>query len=554
LRALWALACLGFCGVAGVAAAEDSLLLALSVDGDRLRLETRSPAPRTSEAHFADAQTIAGRYHMGETLEVGGDTLYVAGQPFPFQRMGHVEIARENGRVRVQIYDRGAAGPVPARSGNVLGSVETVRIDSGRFVRGWVLSFGGGVEVAGEVNRSVVAVDGDVTVRPGGVVRGSVVALGGDVHKPEEAFVYGDLYADNRQKFQPRWYHDPRQQPVDFSIALDYHRVAGGLAWAGAEAGPRRGLAPRLAVSGGYAFGSELWHYRVGLVREPESGPLYYLGFHRDTKDDDALLIGRHENTLFALLFGLDYRDYYFAQGFTTRMGWAVSRHRRVSLSYVNETLTPLAANQEQWSLFNGGEFQRNYETLWRTGDTAFLADQSGRLVFLKGELTYRLPENTQRSEGRWDAALDFEASAPDLGSDFEYTRYGVRLLRTQPTWEDQELRARVSASASGGRLPSTRYLYLGGIGDLRGFDPKEFFGDRMWFLNLEYGWEWQSFEVFALYDAGQVTAGRALADLEVLHDVGLGVQIQNTFRAQLAADARFKRPPLVTVRFARTF
>jgi hypothetical protein len=554
MRWLTGLACIGVWLWCGAAPAAEEVLLVLSVDGDRLQVKSGAEPGESWEASFAEARVTDGRYHVGDAIEVGGDTLYLAGRAFPFQRFGELGVTRENGRVTVQIYDRGVSTPPPSRASNVLGASEPLTIDSGRFVRGGVLSFGGRIEVAGEVNRSVVCVGGDVSLQPGAVVRGSVVAFGGDVHKPEEAFVYGDLYADNRQKFQPRWYEDSRQEPVEFSVSLDYHRVAGGLAWAGIVAGPKRGYAPRLSVEAGYAFGAELWHYRIGLGRDQFSGPLYYLGFHRDTKDDDARLIGRHENTLFALLFGLDYRDYYFAQGFRAQTGWAFAEHRRVSLAYVNETLTALDANREQWSLFNGGDFQRNYETLWRTGDTTFLADFAGRLVFLKGELSMRWPEYVDREEGSWTLSADLEASSPDLGSDFDYTRYGGRIVRVQPTWEHQELRARLSADAAGGGLPATRYLYLGGIGDLRGFDQKEFFGDRRWFLNVEYGWQWKTFEVFALYDAGQVTRGMAWDGRPILHDVGLGVQIQNTFRAQLAADARFERDPLVTVRFTRPF
>jgi hypothetical protein len=397
-----------------------------------------------------------------------------------------------------------------------------------------------------------VAVGGDVTVKPGGVVRGSVVALGGDVHKSEAASVYGDLFADNRQKFQPRWYEDPNQPPVDFNVALDYHRVAGGLVWASAEAGPRSGWSPRLSASAGYAFWPELWHYRFGLRRNSVAGPLYYLGVHRETKDDDAQIIGRHENTLFALLFGLDYRDYYFAQGMSTSLGWSFSERRHLSLTYVTEELTSLEAHQEQWSLFNGGAFQRNHETWWRTGDSTFLADFDGRLAFLKAEAAWELPEYALRNEGFWNLSLAFEVSNSELGSDFDYTRYGGRIGRLQPTWAHQELRARLSGTASGGRLPATRTLYLGGPATLRGFDHKEFYGHRSWCFNLEYAWLWEGLDIFALYDAGWVEGGNPTAPDVVLHDVGLGVQIQRTFRIQVAVDARFERPPLVTVRFAR--
>lgn len=531
--------------------AEDSLFITFSVDDDLLRIETSGDSGRVITAPLVSAHTEAGRFSLGDRFQVSSDTMYIGDQAISFHRLGSMDVERVNGHVEVKIYDRGPNVPAPMRLSHRIASSETLHVDSGEFVRGFVLGFGSRVDVAGEVNRSVVAVGGDVTVEPGAVVRGSVVALGGDVDKSDDARVYGDLYADNRQLFRPHWY-EAEQSPVDFHVALDYHRASGGLMWAGAEAGPRSGWAPRLAGELGYAFWPELWHYRIGVRRESIQGPLYYLGFHRDTKDDDAQIIRRHENTIFALLFGEDYRDYYFTQGFSASLGWSLAEQRRLSVTYVQEDLTALEAHQKQWSLFNSGSFQRNYETLWRQGDSSFLADFNGKLSFLRTELSYQLPEYAMRREGTWNLDMAFEVADSSLGSDFEYTRYGGRLARTQPTWTHQELRARISASASGGSLPATRTAYLGGIGSLRGFDHKEFLGDRFWFLNLEYGWLWENLEVFALYDAGQIDGVYADPGSTVLHDVGLGVQIQRTFRVQMAVDARFERPPLITVRFAK--
>lgn len=539
-------------GCVASARAEEVLLLELAVEGDKLEVVTAEEPARRWEVAFSEATTAEGRFRLGDDLQITDDTLFLAGEAYPLARLGRLDVVHQNDRIKVLIYDR--ITTVPLRTSNVTRSSGPVQIAAGSFVRGFVLSFGQPIEVSGEVNRSVVCVGSDISVLAGGVVRGSVVALGGSVTKADQASVYGDLYADNQKKFQPKWYEDPTQDPVAFNVAFDYNRVNGGLVWASVELGPERGYAPRLVADGGYAFGSELWHYRAGISRDAATGPLYYLGAHRDTKDDDAQIIGRHENTLFALLFGLDYRDYYFTEGMKVQAGWALSEHRRVTLSYVNELLSPLTANQEQWSLFNGGEFPRNYETLWRTGDSSFTQDFDGRLVHLKGELRYRLPEYVDHRHGSWTVDLEWESSSPEWGSDFEYSRFGGRLLRTQPTWEDQVIRTRLSVEGSGGSLPATRYLYLGGIGNLRGFDHKEFFGDRRWYWNTEYGWSFGSLEVFALYDAGSVVTGTTFEGAEVLHNVGLGVQIQNTFRAQVAADARFERDPLVTVRFSKPF
>jgi hypothetical protein len=536
------------------AAQTDSVLVEWSMHGEVVTIRSEMGDELTWEAPLHEARHDKGRWQLTDRFAISEDTLYLNGTSYPTERMGHLEVIRDGSKVKVRVYDRGDQVRRGRRRSNISGSADTVLVEAGEFVRGYVLNFGGDVRVAGEVNRSVVTMAGDVSVEDGGVVRGSVVSLGGDVHKSALAQVYGDVYADNRQKFRPRWYEDPEQNIISFNVAFDYNRVTGGLPWARLKAGPEAGYAPRLALDGGYAFESELWHYRLGVGRDGWFGPRYYAGAYRETKDDDALRIGPTENTFFAFLFGTDYRDYYFTEGFKAEFGWGFGEDRRLALSYHNELVSPLQANRGQWSLFNGGSFQRNYEQLWRTGDTSFVSDFSGRLNYLLAEAYYRYPEYSDRDEGSWFGGGAAEVSSDGLGSDFDYTRYYGFITRSQPLWREHTLLVRIFAGSSTNTLPATRLFYLGGIGSLRGFDYKEFFGDRVWQLNTEYSWSFGLWQLFALYDAGQVGFGRDFTESEIRHNFGAGFQIQRTFRAQVATDARFVRNPLVTVRFTQPF
>jgi hypothetical protein len=539
---------------AAISADTDSVLMEWSVRGEIVTIRSEIGGDVSWEAPLQEALFENNRWQLTDRFAMTEDSLFLNGLAYPAERMGHMEVIRDGSRVKVRIYDRGDQFRRGRRRANITGSADSVQVEEGAFVRGYVLNFGGDVHVAGEVNRSVVTVAGDVTLVEGGVVRGSVVSLGGDVHKSANAQVYGDVFADNRQKFKPRWYEDPEQNIVSFNVAFDYNRVTGGLPWALFKAGPETGNAPRLAVSAGYAFQSELWHYTLGVGRDAWFGPLYYAGAYRLTKDDDALRIGRTENTFFALLFGADYRDYYFAEGFKAEFGWGFGEDRHVAVGYHNELLSPLEANRSQWSLFGGSSFQRNFEQLWRTGDTTFVSDFSGRLNYVVAEAHYRYPEYADRDEGSWTGGAVAEVSSDGLGSDFDYTRYSGFIARSQPTWHKQRLLVRIFAGSSSNTLPATRLFYLGGISSLRGFDYKEFFGDRIWQFNAEYSWSLGPGQVFALYDAGQVGTGSEFSNAEVRHNLGAGFQLQRTFRVQVASDARFDRNPLVTVRFTQPF
>jgi hypothetical protein len=536
------------------AADTDSVLVEWSVHGEMMTIRSEVGSDLTWEAPLNEAVHENNLWQLTDRFAITEDTLYLNGTSYPTERMGHLEVIRDGSSVKVRVYDRGDKVRRGRRRSNLTGSADSVLVEEDAFVRGYVLNFGGDVRVAGEVNRSVVTIGSDVSVEDGGVIRGSVVSLGGDVHKSGDAQVYGDVFANNSHKFRPRWYEDPEQNVLQFNIALEYNRVTGGLPWARFKAGPEAGYAPRLAVDAGYAFESEMWHYRLGAGRDGWFGPQYYAGAYRLTKDDDAVRIGPTENTFFALLFGTDYRDYYFAEGFKAEFGWGFGENRRLMLGYHNELVSPLEANRSQWSLFNGGSFQRNYEQLWLTGDTTFVSDFSGRLNYLTAEAYYKYPEFSDRDEGSWMGGAVAEVSSDGLGSDFDYSRYYAFVARSQPLWHEQTLLIRILAGSSANTLPATRLFYLGGISSLRGFDHKEFFGDRIWQFNTEYAWSFGLWELFALYDAGQVGYGNDFTDSEVRHNLGAGFQIQRTFRVQVATDARFVRNPLVTVRFTQPF
>jgi hypothetical protein len=387
------------------------------------------------------------------------------------------------------------------------------------------------------------------------VVRGSVVSVGGNVHKADDAAVYGDLYAGNRRRFRPRWFERTEGNRLYFDVALDYNRVTGALPWARLSVQPDGKDAPTLKAAVGYAFESELWHYRVGVERAQLRGFQFDLTGYRDTKDDDRFRIDKNENLMFALLFRTDYRDYYFARGFQATAGWGFGRDRAFTIGYHNELLSPLSAHPRLFSLFGGDPFVANYSRLVRVGDPRLATDFSGRLAYVSADANYRHPYFEEPASGYWILHASAETSHPDLSSDFNYSRYYGSAVRSQSLWRDHTLRVRAAAGGSGGSLAATRLYYLGGIGSLRGYEYKELEGDRFWLANLEYVWSLSSFEIFSLFDGGQIGSGPGWTDSRVRFDIGLGLSVDETFRVQVAwAPAEEGRKPLVTFRLSRPF
>jgi hypothetical protein len=532
----------------------EPVLVEFSIRRDEVRVVPAGDSSRAFWVRPEAGEMLDGRWTLGEHFAIANDSAYIAGVAYEYARFGRMEIERESNRPVIRIFDRGVqAGG--SRRHNLIAFEKETRVPPGEFVRGFVLQFGGNVTVEGEVNRSVVVLGGDVLVDSGAVVRGSVVALGGNIHKSDGAAVYGDVFAGNRQRFRPRIFDEGESNIVDYNMALDYNRVTGALPWALLEVGPRDRRTVSLHAEAGYAFESELWHYRLSLGRNERRGPIILAGAYRDTKNDDQLRIGDAENLIFALLFRHDYRDYYFAEGFKLEGGWAFGRDRKVTLSYHNELIDPLEAHPRLWSLFGGDPFAPNYARLRAANDPRLATDFDGRLAFLRLKAEYHLPYFPQRASGQWRGGLAFETSHPDLKSDFNYTRFYAWITREQPLWREQTLRGRVLAGGSGGSLPAFRTFYLGGIGSLSGFGQKEFFGERIWLANMEYVWSLGSWELLALADAGQVGSGDEWTNSKIHADIGLGISIQETFRIQIAwAVTEADRDPLVTFRFSRPF
>lgn len=551
---VWTVILCTSCAYGASTPSDQSILFELAVQRNRIEVRPGGSRDRGFEMDPSSPVRDHNLVMFSDLWSIDEDSLYLDGIAISRDRFGRMEIDTDGRGLLIRVYDRGVDALPRRRKNNVTESSRSLTVREGRFVRGYVLNFGGDIIVEGEVNRSVVSIGGDVEVTGTGVVRGSVVSLGGDVRKAKEAKVYGDLYSNSRIRFRPRWYRDPDLNVLNLSLRFEYNRVAGALPWATLNVGPDRGSAPQLQTDAGYAFETELWHYKLGLGRSQARGPNYYVGWQRDVRSDRILNIGRSENTIYALLFREDFGDYYFAEGFTARTGWAFGQGRILSLEYSNELLSPLVAHRNQWSLFGGSQFSPNYERLELAG-LITPQDFTGRLVYVRGHIRLLNTELNDPDLGQWRFSLTAEYSDNRIESDFDYTRVYGSIVRSQPLWINQSVRLRVFSGRSGGTLPAMRQFYLGGLGSLRGYAHNEFFGDRLWLGNVEYVWSLDSWQMFALADAGQIGQASNWMDGPVRYNLGIGIGIADSFRMQIAwAVADSDRSPFVTSRFSRPF
>jgi hypothetical protein len=429
------------------------------------------------------------------------------------------------------------------KRGNLVAVGKPLTIEEKDFVRGTVIAVGTDIEVYGEVNRDIVAIDGDVYIGPDAVARGDVAAVDGRVDVADDASIYGEIYdvSRHRIRFRHRFARDLRDW--NFLNRLTYDRVDGlGLSW-GIEYRDSDSLLPIFSVSAGYAFNSELWRFNLGVEQTVLRQPAIAVGanYYRRLANEDGWLLGDDENTAFALLATEDFRDYYEAEGGSVYARTRPMADLIVEAGYRYEETGWLDARRHLWSLFGGNKlFPENFNTVnddFRAIGIAELDSTHNGVLYASAAWDTR-DEIDPFDESAWYVTADFEWASDGLSSDFDYRRYTLGVRRYQKINRRATLLARGVFGGSDGYLPMYKRFFLGGLGTLQGYDHKEFMGTRFWMLNTEYRFKFPRVEtaVAVFWDMGQIANDRKLdGSVDIKNDAGLALYFEDDFRISLA-------------------
>ncbi len=265
----------------------------------------------------------------------------------------------------------------------------------------------------------------------------------------------------------------------DLRARIDYNRVDQLLLGLATSPLPADPFLPRLDIEGSYSLGRSQWNYLFGVEQPVMRGPSLSLGarVYRLTDSDDWDLLSRAENALSALLVRQDYRDYFGrrgAQGFA-RLTWGDGASILAALRA--DDLKSLDAQRGTWSLFGGTRQFRPNPVI-----------PEGALHL--AEATLRLSSRAGRPAPRpgMDLRATLEKAGGSLGGDFRYWRLEAEhrwTVKIAPgVWVNQRFAA---GDVLSGTAPPEFRFYVGGVGTLRGYDYKEFGGDRYYLYNLEY-------------------------------------------------------------------
>ncbi|MBD3169524.1 MAG: BamA/TamA family outer membrane protein [candidate division Zixibacteria bacterium] len=412
-------------------------------------------------------------------------------------------------------------------------------IDQDEIISGDVVNVFGDAEIYGEVRGDVVSVYGDVFLDSTAVVKGDIITAAGEIITAQGAEFKGDIFDGiffGEQAEGPGFFFDENKSAYINPLSL-YNRVVGF------DMGLKVGLTdrshsiPDVYLSGGYSFGIKRWHYDLGFKNQLFDYYAFVFGgsLYRKFDNSDGWIISTEENSLAALFLKEDFYDMYSREGYELFIDQWFGFANRVRFTFCEEEYGLLSKNTN-WAIFGRGKyFRENY---------SFLLPDSSKIKNIPGDLlsiniNYELDTRQRITHpySGWYALAEYERAGNGLGGDFDYNRYRFVLQRYQPLTPDQFFNIRLMGGFSEDELPPQKMFTIGGIGTMRGFDYKQFYGNYMILANLEYVIDFSDFLSTILFvDAGKTGYDSDSFENEKIHkNVGLAVMLMEMLRINIA-------------------
>ncbi len=503
---------------------------------------------------------------IGKDLSLNDEGIHLPGRDIPADQIGEIRVESDSGAYLTALSFMPAGPSRPSgrlkRKADRISYWSSVAVERGEFIRGSVVAFFGDIDVHGEVNLDVVAVNGDVHVWPGAVVRGDIIALNGAIKLDPEGSVYGTVRSSKgeataRRHRSRRW--KEREGVVEVGGEFCYNRVDGAALMAGLEFDPPDSILPAFEVMGGYAFASKRGRYTVGLTQTLLRGkvPIQMGGkVFRLLKSDDDKIIGNTENSIFALLVNEDWKDYYEAEGAYGFVRVNFLRWNTLEVGYLTEHQNWLNAHPKLWSLFGGRDFRGNFSSVPYSFLSARRSDFDDRLLTsFNLRLTVDSRDDEKNPKRGWYGYLAYENSPGKWNGEFDFNRFEAHVQRYQPLSRYLSLRLAASyGHAAGGAIPLNRYFFLGGLGTIHGYRHKEFIGTEYMQVSGEYSFRIPHSGVlpFVQYDGGKIMDGWVAGDKAWYSSVGLGIAFEPSFRIFVAKRLdKADENPIIYARFS---
>lgn len=354
-------------------------------------------------------------------------------------------------------------------------------------------------------------------------------------------------------------------RPGGPGVAGLYNRVDGIAPWAGVEATLHDRVSfnhASLYAAGGYGFAAERAGYLLGVRRSFGREHRLNLGYElHDFTDSDDVFRARGLEQGDTLVFSFTTsQDFHRRRGHEAYAFARLGKRAHLGLSVRSDTFSSLPVTSDG-HLFSSAEPRPNppvEEGLMRSALATLRFASRGGLF--KGAFSERRSFLVRNPYGTpfeplhvWRLDATLEAARPDLlGGSFSFTRFIAHLRRHHGISARQSLVARGLLGLSAGDLPPQKRFALGGPGTLRGYDLKEFIGERMALATVEWTFFPRSpFPRLVLFYDGGLTWGERGEGSGFKNDLGFGAQWR-TSGSYLRVDVAFALEPSAGAKRAR--
>ena len=418
-------------------------------------------------------------------------------------------------------------------------------IESDRRVRGDVVSIGGDVTVYGEIDGDVVSVFGDINLKENANVDGDVVAPFGKITEDEGVYIRGDKSSTRIRG---------KRQEASFGMGVRFNRVEGPAVLPSVKYESKYGDYPTLELDVAYAFTLKRWEYDFQVRHKFGQvwGPRFFGSMYRIVQSSDRWLIPwQEENSIAALLFKEDFLDYYWMRGFTGGGGVWYGDNLDFSLSYTGAKIETLEKTAEK-ALFGGKKkFRENWSTV--LPDSAAILGMEGNLKEINVIAGYDTRDDKNDATSGILAQLSLAQTIDSDSSDFDYRAVDGEFKWYYPLAHDQTFFTRLRGGFSDDELPLFRRYFIGGLGSLRGYDYKEFEGNRYVLFNADYIWRFyrSDFGAGLFFDAGKAGFDKNGFDsTDLKSGAGLSFIVSDVLRVDLAQRLDdIDQPPVFSIR-----
>ena len=527
----------------GHSANSDELLLAdggridISVSADSVQLELDKDGNIKSVKIGKDKfeKTTTG-FKVEDELLIEDGKIYIDGVEITEDELEKLSVDQEEegsgfqwkaGRHEGRYVRKNRLATVYTDSDKDIVKFSDITIDEDQRIRGDVVSVGGDVRVYGEVRGDVVSVFGDVYLEKC-YVGGDVAAPFGEIIRDDDSIVEGDV---KEKKYDGN-------HRVDFDLTGRYNRVEGltilsKLGYDGEDLSH-----PSLDLMGGYAFTLKRWEYDFGISQHFLDKWSPYLGVNmfQIAETTDRWILTESENSFAAAFLKEDFYDFYWKRGFSGKIGISYADEISAGVGYTAAKISNLKRTASK-ALFGG---KKNFRENWSTVlyDTEALEGMDGDLRELTYNITYDTRDYEEDPESGIYTNLSYSQALDSDSSNFEYETVDAELKYYLPLATDQTLFFRMRAGYSDDDLPLFRRYFVGGIGSLRGYEYKEFQGNRYVLVNADYIWRFYESSLGAaiFFDAGKAAfSGNAFESEDLNTDIGISLLLGDDLRINLA-------------------